>query len=256
MDWADRAQIVNPLIAKLYAVTVRRFNRQRNHLLKNLSPLSDYFVEAATLKRKPPKSTVESVVDSLDSFTFTLFDRTFEDAVAAAIVGGAKLADAGGLEVSFNLKSEPVAKYIRERSAAKMGADIDATTKDRLRSLISTAYEEQWTRPKLVKQIKALYSGFTTRIGTGPIRNRAELIALTELGKAMSYGTLEGAKDLEARGITMEKKWGLASGACPICQANADQEWIPIGNAFASGATMPLQHPACRCSLMTRAKPS
>lgn len=254
MDWADRAAIVDPLVAKLYPVTVRRFNRQRNYFLKHgLTPLSEYFIEAAKLKRKPPQSAVNNTVDTLDNFTFALFNRTFEDAVKAAAVGGGKLADADGLQVSFTLKSKPVLDYIREHSAAKLGRDVDATTKDLLRKMITTAYDEQWTRAALVKKIKGLYSGFTARAPQKHIANRAELIAVTELGNAMSYGTLEGAKSLQSRGLTMEKSWGLAVNPCPLCQDNANQGWIPVGETFSSGHEHPTAHPACRCSLMTRA---
>lgn len=256
MEWADRAQIITPLVKKLHPLVVRRFSRQRSYFIREGLPLlASYFVEAPTL-RKPPKSTVDKAVNSLDGFEFKLFDRTFEDSVAAAVIDGASLSSAPGLRVGFNVKSDPVAEYLRTRSAAKMGADVDATTKEKLRDLLSTAYDEQWTRPKLVKQVKALYTGFTAKTPQRYIGSRAELIALTELGNAMSYGTLEGAKQLQSQGVTMEKRWGLSSSACPICQENAGQDWIGIDKSFASGVQAPLQHPGCRCSLMTRAKPS
>lgn len=259
MEWADRAAIIDPLTRKLYPMVVRRFNRQRAYFIREgvilLPDSGNKITEARTLTGQPSKSTVDKAVNSLDGFEFKMFDLTFEDAVAAAVIDGGSLANTSGLKVSFNLKSSPVLDYLRERSAAKMGRDVDQTTKDRLREVISTAYDEQWTRSKLVKQIKGLYNGFTARTPHRYIGSRAELIAVTELGNAMSYGTLEGARSLQAQGVTMEKRWALSSSACALCQGNAAQDWIALGSQFAGGVDRPLQHISCRCSLMTRAKP-
>ena len=86
------------------------------------------------------------------------------------------------------------------------------------------------------------------------LRDRAELIAVTEIGQAYIDGQLDQAERLAARGARLEKSW-LTVGDDRVsdgCRGNADQGWIPLAQAFSSGHTGPLRFPGCRCALQTR----
>lgn len=76
-------------------------------------------------------------------------------------------------------------------------------------------------------------------------RERAEMIARTEIARAMEASVLAYGREVGG----MDKEWLDAPGACPICQANAAEGTVPIHRAFASGDEAPPAHPRCRCAL-------
>lgn len=74
-------------------------------------------------------------------------------------------------------------------------------------------------------------------------RDRAELIARTEVQNAAGSGAYEGAQRVGMK----VKKWLTSNNdnACPLCLANEAAGWIAIDKAFPAGAEAPLQHPRC-----------
>lgn len=81
-------------------------------------------------------------------------------------------------------------------------------------------------------------------------RNRAELIANTEMNDAMSAGTLERGASLGAK----TKEWltvGDSEVDDVICLPNEGQGEIQITRTFQSGHGRPPGHPRCRCALTT-----
>lgn len=73
--------------------------------------------------------------------------------------------------------------------------------------------------------------------------SRAELIAQTEANDAYS----EARRDTAGAMGLDEKRWDTDGEACPECQANADQGWIDIDEDFESGDDAPTAHPGCDC---------
>lgn len=80
------------------------------------------------------------------------------------------------------------------------------------------------------------------------IQERSSLIAITEVGDAFNTGALA----LAQMGQDIEKIWVIHSEACPMCQANAAQGYIPQAMPFPSGHQAPTAHPRCFCSLSFR----
>ncbi len=81
-------------------------------------------------------------------------------------------------------------------------------------------------------------------------RNRAELIANTEMNDAMSAGALERGASLGATG----KEWltvGDSEVDDVICLPNEGQGEIKIAGTFQSGHRRPPGHPRCRCAIVT-----
>lgn len=74
--------------------------------------------------------------------------------------------------------------------------------------------------------------------------SRARLVAVTEIARAVSVASLDSYR---ANGVP-GKEWLIASGACAICQDNADAGVIPLDASFPSGDDSPPGHPTCRCA--------
>lgn len=75
----------------------------------------------------------------------------------------------------------------------------------------------------------------------------AELVALTETTRAVSYATQQ---TYLANGIAMND-WmtALDQRVCVACDQNEAYGDVPVGQDFPSGQSMPPAHPACRCAL-------
>jgi hypothetical protein len=82
---------------------------------------------------------------------------------------------------------------------------------------------------------------------------RARAVARTETATALGQGQKEGAK---SQGRT-QKRW-VSQGdgdVSALCELNAQQDWIPIDEAFISGDDTVPQHPNCRCNVQYRNTP-
>lgn len=152
-------------------------------------------------------------------------------------------------DIVFNLDNPRAVAYIGNHGASVV-AGIDDESKSQLRTILASATENGRSYNWLARAIRQKFNDFSTK--------RAKLIAVTELGNAYQEGNMIVARDLLALGLPMQKRW-LTVGderVDPDCQANADQEWIAVDEAFSSGADRPLAHPRCRCVLQFRRKPS
>lgn len=74
--------------------------------------------------------------------------------------------------------------------------------------------------------------------------SRAEMIAQTEMSRAMSVATNDNYADLGVEQV----EW-LALEECELCAQNVDASPINQGDEFPSGDTEPPAHPNCRCVL-------
>lgn len=147
----------------------------------------------------------------------------------------------------------PLTRDMRRRAAERI-AGIDATTLNLLRRLIEQAIGEEWAYTKLAAAIRRLFKDFGRAVPQRHLRDRAELIAVTEIGQAYIDGQLDNAERLAQRGANIEKSW-LTVGDDRVsdgCRGNAGAGWIPLAQAFPSGHGGPLRFPGCRCALQTR----
>ncbi len=154
--------------------------------------------------------------------------------------------DAGQAQLGISVEMsvpQRVRDYAAEHSLEQIGADLDQTTVDELRTILTNGLEAETPFSKIVTEIKQA-GAFS--------RQRAETIAVTEIGNAFSQGTLGVAQDLSERGLDMEKSWLAEDEPCDICAGNADQDWIDVDDDFDSGDDAPLAHPNCLCALLVR----
>jgi 8-oxo-dGTP pyrophosphatase MutT (NUDIX family) len=82
-----------------------------------------------------------------------------------------------------------------------------------------------------------------SRTGLGNNSARSELIARTEVARAINSAAIQCYRD---HGIA-HKHLLLSPGACDICKDAADDGDIPLDAPFSAGGILGLAHPACRC---------
>lgn len=168
------------------------------------------------------------------------------EAIAAGALDGAKsgASDMGTIESAPALSDaatwakQHAAELIREDAN---GGELAESTRNMLRTTLTDGIAEGLSRAKLAQALKNSYA-FSPE--------RAALIAQTEIRNAQGAGLLIAYR----RGGMVQKRWLLSNDAniCPLCIANAEQGWIAIDSAFASGAEHPLQHVRCRCDMAAR----
>lgn len=182
----------------------------------------------------------------------------FKDAISSALTisyrGGidAQLADlpANDLPVQFSLPNEAATQW-SEVNAARLVSGIDDTTRISLRLLLTNARENGWAYTKTADEINAKFDGFSQAAAQRHIRDRAQMVAVTESCDAYEAGSHKAINTLQTYGLVYDKSWLAAGDACPnICAANANQGWIDFNSTFQSGDITPSGHPGCRCSAL------
>ena len=205
----------------------------------------------------------EGFADSLDTSGLSLVYDDYTDTLQAVSASGARETVArivatdpdvqpAATGAGFDLldHQDPNAIEWAHAHAGEMLSDngqegeLSTATRDMVRRLIANALDEKVSNAEIARRLQDAYA-FSPQ--------RAELIARTEVINALGAGGLAGAK---AVGMD-EKSWLLSNdeNKCARCIANAKQGWIPIGQAYVSGAQAPGQHPRCQCDQVYRKRP-
>lgn len=143
---------------------------------------------------------------------------------------------------SFDL--DAATKWAESRAAELLGDDgANGFLADATQTMLQRALEAGGTTDA---------DGMKAVIGSayGLSLGRAEVIGRTEILNAIGQGSFLGA---QAAGYAA-KRWlkSELEGVCPVCEVNAAQGWIPIGQEFLSGDDAPLAHVNCRCDIAFR----
>jgi hypothetical protein len=150
--------------------------------------------------------------------------------------------------ISFTLEDVGATEYMKARGA-ELVAELNKTTVDDLRSILSQGIEEGWSYDRVAKAIIAKYAAYGAARPQLHIATRAHMIAVTE--NAMAYGEsqLAQARALESAGLPMLKEWGVSADerTCENCMGNAGDGPLPLEDPYSSGDMMTPAHPACRC---------
>jgi len=188
-----------------------------------------------------PDGTLVAVIDVVSA-------RAFESGARHALLDL-------GVDTAFNIDLPAATEFLAGRGAARV-ARIDDVTRRRLRNLLTTAAENNWTYAETARAIRGQFDGFSARSPLAHIRNRAELVAVTEIGDAYEHASWVVAQDLVAQGVVLEKAWLIVGDerVCPICTAAAGQSWIGHTETFINGFSGPLGHPGCRCTTIRRVR--
>lgn len=131
-------------------------------------------------------------------------------------------------------------------------AGIDRATRRYIQTVLSNALVEGHSPQRAAREIVKRYAEFGAPSPLGHVRNRAELIAVTEMGDAYVAGNFAAAK---ASGLPVDKRWLTAGDERvddEVCLPNEGAGWIDVDETFPSGHMGPTAHPGCRCDLQLR----
>lgn len=148
-----------------------------------------------------------------------------------------------GLDI-LGPSGEKAAKWASD-GAARLVTDIDATTRQQIADAIMKGIEDRAGVPGTGRLIRELLDNAS--------RYRSEMIASTEMNRAMSTAALEKMQRL---GIEY-KQIILSEDACEICEGAADQDPLPVDEDYDTDdgpQAGPPFHPNCRCAV-TGARP-
>lgn len=181
-------------------------------------------------------------------------DGDMEDALNAGAedaltVGGTATADSFTLANAFDLSNPGAVRYL-DKYAADLVTQIDDTTRDTLNRLITGGVQQGLGYEKIAALLRDQFDNWAEP--QAHIRDRAEMVAVTEIGKGYEAGARVVIQGLQDQGLEMEKQWLPVDDPCDICAANADQDWIAADDAFDSGDDTPPGHPSCRCTTLYR----
>ena len=157
-------------------------------------------------------------------------EREYNAAITDLISAAAK--SLGG---TASMAEDFASTYLRSNSLSKLTGGLDATSIDRLQNALADAWDKGGDYDSMVKAVTDTFEDFST--------TRAEMISQTESNDAYNDARHATAIEMDLD----EKHWDPDGEACPICQDNADEGWIPIDEDFPSGDDAPTAHPNCDC---------
>lgn len=217
--------------------------------------------EDETMSAAAKAALVESIMEDIELGGLdVLMDVMKGDLEALAMDTGRIALAQMGVEDKMDLVervNQRAVRYATERSAELVGKRvledgsiidnpnakwaIDESTRDMIRETISGALEENLGSDAIVKSLEDDYA-FSPE--------RADMVSRTEIAMANSEAALEAYEVAADAGVDVQKAWILGPDPCPICQGNADQGTIGLGEEFDSGDDGPPAHPNCECAVV------
>lgn len=256
LSWRKRDRLILPWEKKLAALMRKRFLSQWRAIEKTFLPAvkRDVTLQEAETPANFPAQLLQLLV-SLLAVSREDYEATVQ-AILAQTLMAAHEAQRRDLQLDFTLPMEDALAIMRDRAGALI-TGIDEVTRDQVRDMIVAAQEQRLTYTQLARQLRQRFQQFRMPVRRPRhIRDRAELIAVTEIAKAFVDGQLLAGQRLRSAGIEMEKR-NLTVGDERVsdgCKANQEAGWIPLESAFPSGHQGPPRFPGCRCSLQMRRK--
>jgi len=247
----DRA--LKPIETKLARQMAKAFRAHRAVFMREFERVGPGILGEASAPHP-----IEGALETAYQATLADFLGPIEEAAGAAIAAAAKHRVAEfGIDYAFDLKNPRAVRAIRDRAAAAV-TEIDATTRDEIARIITQGMEEGYNYQKVARQIVAKYEEFGLGKPQAHIRNRAELIAVTEAAEAYETGNRLVIDEMTAVGLVMEMSWSTVGDArvSEGCIANAAVGWIPVDQLFPSGHQHPPRFPGCRCATLYRRRPT
>lgn len=160
---------------------------------------------------------------------------------------------AASIGISFDAVDHEAYKWIQD-TAAKTVSGVDNTTRDRIRDILAKGTEDKLSYSAIAQNIRDEFKDMATPASQSYVKDRAEVIAVTEVRKAHEYSQKLVRDGLKKQGWKIKKSWMITNDekCCDICQGNADAGWIDDDDVFPSGDEYPPAHPVCRCCSLTR----
>lgn len=247
----DRA--LKPIETKLARQMAKAFRAHRAAFMREFERVGPGILGEASI---PP--AIEGALEAAYQATLDLFTGPIEEAAGAAIAAAARHRVAEfGVDYSFDLKNPRAVAAIKDRAAAAV-TNIDATTREEIARIVTQGMEDGYNYQQVARQIVAKYEEFGVGKPQAHIRNRAELIAVTEAAEAYETGNRLVIDEMTAVGLEMEKSWSTVGDGrvSDGCRQNAAVGWIPVDQTFPSGHQRAPRFPGCRCAILYRRRPT
>ena len=247
----DRA--LKPIETKLAGQMAKAFRAHRAVFMREFERVGPGLYGEASA---PP--AIEGALQTAYQATLADFLAPIEEAARAAIAAAAKHRVAEfGVSFAFDLKNPRAIAAIKDRGAAAV-ANIDATTREEIARIVTKGMEDGYNYQQVARQIVAKYDEFGAGKPQAHIRNRAELIAVTEAAEAYETGNRLVIDEMTAVGLEMEKQWSTVGDdrVSDGCRENSRAGWIPVDQPFPSGHQHPPRFPGCRCAILYRRRPT
>ncbi len=161
--------------------------------------------------------------------------------------GGTDMKKLGqGITTFFNL-TDPVVRDKLKWEAGRQITRINETTRRKIVNTLINSYDTGKGYDGMKKDLKLLFESWKVpKSGQWFTNKRAEMIARTELGQAVSWAREESY----ARRDVRKKSWLSEPNACPSCVTASNDGIIAFSSTFSNSFLGPLAHPNCRCALL------
>ena len=188
--------------------------------------------------------------------------RTLEKELAVPIQE-AERQQADPYKISFDEFDLDAYNQIEQHAGEKI-TKINETTRKEIHDIITSGFKGELqpdgttkykSYQQIAKEIKDKFDDFSAPAIQKHIRNRAELVAITEIRNGYETSK-QGVRDkLEARGWNILKKWSTMGDdrVSAGCKENENAGWIPNNQPFPSGHQYPPRFPGCRCNCQSKA---
>ena len=219
------------------------FSWQGRLVAKKLPSLKKYFQESAV-------SDIDSILDGAFKTTINDGERFIVDGLRDGVEAGwDDLADELSMQKAFALDDPKATAWAKER-AAEAVTEVNDTTKETIRNMVSKGIEEGKDYDTVARQISKRFEEFAVGKPQAHIQSRAHLVAINENSIAYEHGQRELVDEITDTGIDMAKSWATVgdNNVSDGCQRNAGDNWIKSDAAFSSGDQNPPRFPGCRCS--------
>ena len=153
-----------------------------------------------------------------------------------------KLAKVG---ISFDLDHPLAAQYLKKDRRVLLESVLPQTTKDQIKPILLKAIQTGQSYEETAELISSAHSLSA---------DRAQMIAVNEIGNAYEEGNLVPMKDLQNEGYKVEKEW-ITVGDAQVTATHSDNEsdgWIDIDKAFSGTGddrAPGSDNPRCRCTM-------
>lgn len=233
----------------------RQLVRERRLVRSALYELASDKSATAKAPNAPQNSPIDVLLDSFPTLIPQILAERVEQVMerAADVMADAHQAETPGFEIDFSVPTRPEAEYVQALTTlhlSQRAGSITKTTVDRIRQLIVDGVAQGMTYRQVADNISIL----------DPLvfsRNRAEIIAVNQMGKAYQYGEYLPMKYAQDSGYVVEKFWATvnddrvtathrknqADGYIPL-----DQPFSGTGDQLAPGS----DNPRCRCAVAYR----
>jgi len=194
----------------------RYFRDQRDRVIEKVDPIKS-FKKGLLDEVFNQELEIKLGVETFLPFLTTLLSKYGQDAMETA-----------GSKYNFHITGN-IASFL-DKKVNVFARQINETTFKKLKSEFEESFNQQETRPELVKRIRQTYGDITN--------SRAETIARTEVQGVSQYSRLEGYKQAGLETKIWVWSAGIKGGVRDNHQS-MDGDEVPINQVFSNGLNQP-----------------